>query len=317
MSDLLKLLARHRLVACLLCISFACNVAALALPFMQLRKGIGSETYTLLHTVSLLWGKGLFVLSLLVVGFSILFPFAKLGILFWIVTSSHFDEQKRTWLARVERFGKWSMLDVFLISIILSLASQQFLVDAKPQFGLTFFIVAIILSMTAGELISRKLLPHSPAKSDPTQRQGGLILILSGITLLAALLFPFLRIEDWLLKNREYSIVTLVPALWVQGAWLASLITAGFLVIAPILVWIAGLVAWRSQAKNPIPRYWTQLAQRWSMLDVFGLALAVFAIESDHIMKTEIHWGALFLGSTLVLQMLLFLALEKQVAPKA
>lgn len=315
MSGLLEHLAPHRLAACLLFASLACNVSALALPFMQLRRGFSNEDYTLLHSVKLLWGNELYVLSLLVIGFSILFPFAKLGILFWVVGSKEKDDRKRPWLERVERLGKWSMLDVFLVSIILSLASEQFLVGAKPQLGLSLFIAAIMLSMTAGEMISRKRLPHSQPTATPTARQGGFILMLSGITLIAALAFPLLRIEDWLLKNREYSIITLVPALWVQGAWLASLITASFLVIAPLLVWIAGLLAWRSQAKNPLPRYWCQLAQRWSMLDVFGLALAVYAIESDHIMKTEIRWGALFLGTTLVLQMFLFFALEKRIRP--
>ncbi len=317
MSPFLKLLARHRLAVSLLLVSLACNVAALSLPFMSMRKGLDTEAYTLPHSVSLLWTGGLYVLSILVVGFSILFPFAKLGILFWIIGSQDMEERQGFWLKQVERLGKWSMLDVFLVSIILSLASNQFLVGAKPQLGLNLFIVAIIVSMTAGEVISRQRLPLPKTEHDATPRRGGLILLLSGITLITALAFPFLRIEDWLLKNREYSIITLVPALWTQGAWLASSITAAFLIVAPLLVWVANLAAWRSHSHNPFPRRWTQLAQRWSMLDVFGLALLVFTIESDQLMKTEIHWGALALATTLVLQMALFLILQQKVAPNA
>ena len=163
MSDLSKPLARHRLAAWLICASLLCNVSALALPFMQLGKGMNNEAYTLLHSVALLWSNELYVLSLLVIGFSILFPFAKLGILSWVLGSKKDDALKRPWLERVERLGKWSMLDVFLVSIILSLASKQFLVAAKPQSGLTLFIAAVMLSMAAGELISRKLLPHPQA----------------------------------------------------------------------------------------------------------------------------------------------------------
>ncbi|MBD5781124.1 paraquat-inducible protein A [Pelagicoccus sp. NFK12] len=317
MAAFLKQLVRNRLISSLLCVSLLCNVAALALPFMRLRKGLDNEAYTLMHSVELLWEKGLYILSLLVIAFSILFPFAKLGTLFWVIGSEPTRSRHLHWLHQVERLGKWSMLDVFLVSIILSLASKQFLVGAQPQPGLTFFIAAILMSMTAGELISRKVNSHSPAKTGTERRQGGIFLALSGITLVAALAFPFLRIEDWLLKNREYSILTLIPALWAQGAWLASLITACFLVATPLLVWFAGLIAWRSQAHNPIPSYWTQLAQRWSMLDVFGLALVVFALESDHIMRTEINWGALFLGATLVLQMLFSFALEKRLFSKS
>ena len=47
---------------------------------------------------------------------------------------------------------------------------------------------------------------------------------------------------------------------------------------------------------------WIALAQRWSMLDVFGLALAVFALESEGLMRTEVSWGALALIGLLVLQ---------------
>lgn len=312
MSAFLRQLAKNRLASILLCLSLLCNVAALALPFMRLRKGLENEAYTLLHSVELLWSKGLYILSILVIAFSILFPFAKLATLFWVIGSKPIKRHHRRWLRRVERLGKWSMLDVFLVSIILSLASQQFLVGAQPQPGLTFFIAAILMSMTGGELISRKVNSHSRSATKPDQRQGGIFLVLSGVTLIAALAFPFLRIEDWLLKNREYSILTLVPALWAQGAWLASLITASFLIATPLLVWTSGLLAWRRQAEGSIPSYWTHLAQRWSMLDVFGLALVVFALESDHIMRTEINWGALFLGATLVLQMLFSIALEKR-----
>ncbi len=315
MPTFLTQLARSPATAALLCLSLAGNLTALFLPFMTLRKGIDTDPYTLLHSVTLLWGNGLYVLSLLVVGFSILFPFAKLGILFWILAQERTTDRHRSWLHRVERLGKWSMLDVFLISIILSLASKQFLVGAKPQLGLTFFIAAILLSMTAGELISRRILPPSRDETKHSERRGSLILFLSGLALVAALAFPFLKIEDWLLKNREYSILMLVPALWTQGAWLASLITASFLVVTPLLVWLAGLITWYKQDRNPIHRNWIQLARRWSMLDVFGLALVVFALESDHIMKTEINWGALFLGTTLVLQMALFLILQQKVAP--
>ncbi|MDQ8180764.1 paraquat-inducible protein A [Pelagicoccus sp. SDUM812005] len=299
--------SKQLLPACLLCLSLICNVAALAYPFMKLRKGLDNELYTLLHSVSLLWSKGLYVLSLLVVGFSILFPFAKLGILFWIISADGAGPRRQKWLERVERLGKWSMLDVFLVSIILSLASKQFFVGAKPEIGLTLFIAAILVSMGTGELIAARLHRELPPPPAPSGRNGGFLLALSGIALIAALSLPFLRIEDWLLKNREYSILSLVPALWIQGAWVSSALSALFLVAAPILVFGAQCYAWKTRGH---PR-WINRAQRWSMLDVFGLALVVFAIESDHLMKTEIHWGTVFLGATLLLQTAFSLVLQK------
>ena len=42
--------------------------------------------------------------------------------------------------------------------------------------------------------------------------------------------------------------------------------------------------------------------RRWSMLDVFGLALAIFLVEGDYLMRTEVRWGALFLVAVVVIK---------------
>ncbi len=289
----------------LISVSLLLNILALSLPFMQLRQGISKEPYSLLNSVVLLWEKGLFVLVVLVVGFSLLFPFAKLGVLLWVALSRNIGERQLKWLHVVEFLGKWSMLDAFLVSIILALASNQFFVDGTPLIGLSCFIVAILLSMVTGEMLSRSLRQPADEVDGPSEGQSGIWLALSGLALLGTLLIPFLSIEDWILKNREYSILTLGPVLFAEGAWMAAGLVICFLIIAPILSWTASFLGWRNGRKG-IPyeksRYWIQLAQRWNMLDVFGLSLVVFALESDQLMKTEIRWGALFLGGTLALQ---------------
>ena len=47
---------------------------------------------------------------------------------------------------------------------------------------------------------------------------------------------------------------------------------------------------------------WAVGLRRWSMREVFGLSLAVFALEGEHLMRTEIRWGALLLAGTLARQ---------------
>ncbi len=301
-------------VVCLLLISFSANVAALLLPFMKMRQGVGSDPYSLFSSVSLMWEKGLYGLAILVVTFSILFPFAKLGVLFWVSVSRELGGRQRWLLAWVERLGKWSLLDVFLVSMILSLASRQFFVDAKPQLGLSLFICAILLSMVSGELLSRRH-AASAKRLDSEGRPSGVLLLVSGLALGAALSFPFLGIEDWLLLNREYSILTLVPALWGQEAWLAAILTGAFLVATPLAVWLAGFLVWlrkRPGWAKGVDADWIAFVHRWSMLDVFGLSLVVFVVESGQLMRTELRWGALFLGATLLLQSVLYYALERQ-----
>lgn len=310
---------QRRLTATTLALSLACNVAALTLPFASLRKGFSTETFSLIHSVTLMWSKQLYLLSVLVVAFSILFPFIKLAILGWMILEPEMSPIKSIWLQRVERLGKWSMLDVFLVTIILSLASKQFFLGAKPLLGLSFFIVAILLSMTVGEALSYRLLPKPQhSKRAAFRSREAVLLLLAGIALFAALIFPFLRIEDWLLLNREYSIFTIVPALWGQGAWLASILTALFLIVIPLAAWLAKVSAWwpRKHVINKGEKFdWISCLQHWSMLDVFGLALIIFALESDELMETGVRLGALFLGSTLVLQIAFTSAFENSTTP--
>ncbi|GAB5558425.1 MAG: hypothetical protein SynsKO_00720 [Synoicihabitans sp.] len=289
----------------LLAVSFGCNVAVLFVPFMDLRKGLSTEPYSLFRSVQMFWQSGLFVLAVLVVAFSVLFPFAKLAVLAKVTFTPDPGERLLAWLHRVERFAKWSMLDVFLVCLILALTSGQFFVGAKPLAGIPLFIAAIVLSMIAGEILSAALASENKEEREPPIPPNGWWLALSGLALVATLLLPFLGIQDWRLVDRSFSIVMMVPALWLQGAYISSILTGLFLVVAPVAAWSMSFVSWRklrASEDNSHVNQWAAGMRRWSMLEVFGLALAVFALEGDHLMKTEIQWGALLLAGTLALQ---------------
>lgn len=286
-------------------VSLGCNVAVLFVPFMDLRKGFSTEPYSLFRSVQMFWQSGLYVLAVLVVAFSVIFPFAKLVVLAKVTAAKEPDESLLSWLHRVERFAKWSMLDVFLVCLILALTSGQLFVGATPLAGIPLFIAAIVLSMIAGEILSGALVSHHEDNLKPPIPPNGWWLALSGLALLATLLLPFLGIQDWRLVDRSFSIVMMVPALWLQGAYLSSVLTGLFLVITPIGAWSMSFVSWQKLRRgegNERMNTWAAGMRRWSMLEVFGLALAVFALEGDHLMKTEIQWGALLLAATLVLQ---------------
>ena len=68
-------LRRRQLVAWLLVAALVCNVTMLFLPFMDLRVGLVTTPYSLLRSVRMLWDSELYVLAILVVGFSLIFPF--------------------------------------------------------------------------------------------------------------------------------------------------------------------------------------------------------------------------------------------------
>jgi len=315
-SENIPTLSLHRrlVVVAILSVSLVCNVLVLFLPFMHLRKGLITEPYTLFRSVEMLWQGGLYVLALLVVVFSVVFPFAKLGVLAWISSTPTIVGLQKTCLNWVEKLGKWSMLDVYLIAIILTLTSKQLFVGGEPRIGLALFIIAILLSMIAGEILSAGLQEESKVQEVAKASGSGWWLTLSGLALIATITLPFLRIHDWRMLDHSYSILFLVPVLWMEGAHLASALTAVFLVLAPLAVWIASAAAWwqhRDGHWSHAKLRWVPMAHRWSMLDVFGFALTVFALESESLMRTEVRWGVLALAGTLVLQRVFQSALER------
>lgn len=311
---------RRRLVLFLLGLSLACNVAALMLPFMNLRIAFKTEPYSLLSSATMMWNKGLYVLAALVIGFSVVFPFAKLATLIGVASGTSLGPVRQRALGFVERLGKWSMLDVFLVCLILTLTSGQLMVGSEPLIGMPLFVVAILLSMTSGELLTATL-PHEDAEAHAKPPlSAGFWLLLSALALAGTLGFPFLRIDDWKLSNHTYSVITVVPTLWKEASHISAVIVALFLIVTPTLAWLASARWWwcrRADLPAPVSHARAKLMRRWSMLDVFGLALAIFLVEGEYLMKTEVRWGALFLVAMLALQKAFQFALDRALTKPA
>jgi uncharacterized paraquat-inducible protein A len=168
---------------------------------------------------------------------------------------------------------------------------------------LSLFILAICLSMLAGEVLSAGLHEKIETKDVDAARHGGWWLAFSGIALIATITLPLLRIHDWRMLDHSYSILLIIPVLWAEGAFIPAILIALFLVLAPLAVWGASAAVWRQHSQGKWGHAhlrWLQLAHRWSMFDVFGLAFTVFAMESEGLMRTETRWGALALAATLL-----------------
>jgi len=291
----------------LILVAFALNVAAVLLPFMDMRRGLGStRTYSLPHSVQLLWDSKLYVLAVIVVAFSVVFPFVKLLVLGAIVTGKTHGARAGSLLAFVERFGKWSMVDVFLVCLMLALANDQLLVSAVPRIGILCFTCAITLSMATSAWMQAhietervRVMPETASLSWLVLWQWFLLLLLAG-----ALLVPFLEIDDWLFSDHPVSIAIAIAGLWETGAQVLAIVIGVFLVVAPIgggLLTIHVL----ARMKRGLPAVGAQrflaVLRHWEMLDVFALALGIFLVEGRAFVRTDLSWGAFLLALLLVL----------------
>jgi paraquat-inducible protein A len=304
----------------LLLVSFALNVTALAIPFMDLRRGLSTNDYSLPRSVQLLWQKGLYVLAGVIVVFSVCFPFAKLGLMAAIVFGRLEPRRQGPWLAFVERYGKWSMVDVFIVCLMIALANDQLFIGAKPRIGILCFTVAIVISMVCSAWMQARLRQERPLQ--PWPRRSATVLAAWQLALLAlvvaVLLVPFLRIDDWLLVDRPISIFKAIAGLWETDAKTLAAIVAVFLAFAPLAAGVLSMIAILRQRRNlPVDRLrkLVALVRHWEMLDVFALALGIFLVEGRSFVRTDLAWGAFLLALLLALYWPASALYQRRLAP--
>jgi paraquat-inducible protein A len=123
-------------------------VVGLSLPLMKVEKMVfWKNEYSVFTGIISLAKDNQILLALIVFFFSMVFPFVKLAwllVLWWARLSEARREAALRWLGLL---GKWSMLDVFAVSILIVLVKLGPLAKVTPQPGVYFFCSAILASM--------------------------------------------------------------------------------------------------------------------------------------------------------------------------
>ncbi|WP_227657675.1 paraquat-inducible protein A, partial [Candidatus Magnetaquicoccus inordinatus] len=133
------------------------------LPIMTvIRFGQGNPD-TILSGIQHLLENGLWPLALLIFYASIVVPMMKLLILSFLLLSIHMRSswrpKERTTLYRIiESFGHWSMVDIFLISILTALVQLGTLSTIEPGMGATFFGLVVVTTMLATQRFDPRLI---------------------------------------------------------------------------------------------------------------------------------------------------------------
>lgn len=132
-------------------------------PVLHSRTVAGEERDTILEGVVLLWRSGSWPLALLVFFASIVVPLLKLLAMALLLVSVHarwtWRLQERARLFRFLEFvGRWSMLDIFVVALLVGLVRLSALasIDAGP--GALAFGAVVVLSMLAAQSFDPRLL---------------------------------------------------------------------------------------------------------------------------------------------------------------
>lgn len=125
----------------------------LVLPLMRIDSlWLFEHTPSLVQVVTGLYAGGDTILAAIVAVFSILFPGAKLLVLFVAAFSTGPGRGARA----LSALGKWSMMDVMLVALIVFAAKTSGLASAQTLPGLWFFAAAALFSALAALAIEQR-----------------------------------------------------------------------------------------------------------------------------------------------------------------
>ena len=135
-------------VPAMILLSVALLVMGLSLPLMKVEKMVfWKNDYSVVKGVISLWEQSQYALAVILFFFSVVFPIVKLAALgvLWNVPLT--EGKRKTVLHWLGILGKWSMLDVFVVAILIVLVKLGPLAKVEPQSGVYVFCAAIVVSM--------------------------------------------------------------------------------------------------------------------------------------------------------------------------
>ena len=146
-------------------------IPANTLPVMTSNSLFGDQVDTIMSGVIFLWRDGSWMLALLVFAASVVVPMAKLIILAVLLISVQWRwrwrPQVRAAMYRgIEFVGRWSMLDIYVVTLLAGLVQIQSLANIRAEAGAVAFGAVVVLTMLASQSFDSRLIWDSAASSD-------------------------------------------------------------------------------------------------------------------------------------------------------
>ncbi len=138
-------------------------VPANVLPIMVTSEFGSSKPSTILEGVVLLWHHGSYPTALVIFIASVLVPMAKvmaLLLLCWSVVrrSPHRVQERKRLLALTELVGRWSMVDVFVVALLVALVQLAGVLTVAPGPAALAFCGVVLFTMLAAHAFDGRLL---------------------------------------------------------------------------------------------------------------------------------------------------------------
>lgn len=185
--------SRRYLIRALILASLALLVAGAITPLLTTERFyFFSNTFSLASGLSQLVTNGQYAVATVIVLFSFCVPVTK-AVVIWLAASG--DAASRPLLVLADRFGKWSMLEVFIAALLITALKLGPVVDATIHYGAWLLAASVLLSGLASQLVEHA--PHGrPIFSNPVTLTIGAVGGAVAATVLIGLMNPdLLRFE--------------------------------------------------------------------------------------------------------------------------
>lgn len=137
-------------------------IPANMLPIMDTSSLFNEQRDTIMSGILFLWRTDAISLAIIVFLASIVTPLFKMLALTYLLVSTNFGVKNPLFATKLYRFlhaiGRWSMLDIFMVAILVTLVNVKTLTVITASPGAVAFAAVVILTMLAVESFDVRLL---------------------------------------------------------------------------------------------------------------------------------------------------------------
>jgi len=143
------------------------------LPVLRTESFAGDKENTIMGGVIQFWQNGDYPVALIIFGASVVIPVLKIIAIATLCRASRTGRRPRT-MTRIYRIteliGRWSMVDIFVVAILVAVVQLGSTLSVHPGPGALSFAAVVILTMFAAMSFDPRLIWDAAAQADAAAR---------------------------------------------------------------------------------------------------------------------------------------------------
>ena len=298
-------------------------IAGVLLPMITLTKFVFfKDVFSIASGVIQLLKSRQISLFLVISFFSIVLPMFKIIVLYVVLANMQAATARtQYYLHLMHQYGRWAMLDVMIIAILIITVKLGIIANIKVHSGLHVFVAAVLLIM----LMTKRIVSlYAPLKKtqpiDRTAENRNLVskaqvfwlrvlLTFTVGLLIAGVSLPMITIAKFIFFQNAFSIAPGVIQLLKSGQIMLFLIISFFSIVLPVFqIIILYAVLANIQLATARTQYYLHLMHeygKWAMLDVMVIAILIVIVKLNVMAEIKVHSGLYVFVAAVLLIMLL------------